>query len=88
VFDVGELDARGAIVINAEPSLDPPHESTQAGMHAIAERSRTYEYSREAKGLVGLLLEQNAVDSAHLATVPIDHRLVEHVPNDVHVSLR
>src|SRR5258706_5004657 len=43
LVDVGERNARGPVLMNAEPPLDPAHESTQGGIQAIAERSRTYE---------------------------------------------
>jgi hypothetical protein len=32
VIDVGEIDARGPVLINAEPPVDAAHESTQGRM--------------------------------------------------------
>jgi hypothetical protein len=86
--DVSERDAHGPAFINTEALLDAAHESTHGRMQSIAERRRTDEYCLKVNRLVRLLLDQNAIDSTHLAAVSIDHALIQNIPNDIHVSLR
>jgi hypothetical protein len=85
--DIAEIDARRAVVIQAEPLLDPPHESTAHRVQPITERGGPNENLDEPRRLVGFVVEHNPINPAHLASIPIAHALVQHIPNDIHVSL-
>ena len=74
----------GRLLIKAEPLLDSPHESTHDRVQPIAERGGTDDDCRETERLVGSGVEHNPIDPAHLASVSIDHALVQHIPNDIH----
>ena len=75
---------RRPVLIKAEPFFHPPHESTQGGMQPIPERSGADDNRRRGGAAGPAGVEQNAIDSAHLAAVAIDDALVEHIPHDVH----
>jgi hypothetical protein len=57
-------------------------------MKAIAENGGTDQEFGQSRRLTRALLERDPIDAAHLASIPIDHLLVEQIADNVHISLR
>jgi hypothetical protein len=53
-------------------------------MQTIGKNGRANEDRGQARRLVEVLTEKNAVDATHVPPVPIDDALVEHVTHDIH----
>jgi hypothetical protein len=86
--NIGEVDPRRPVLINTEPLLNTSNQSTQTRVQSVTERRRPDDNRGETERLVAVVLDHDGVHSAHLAAVSIDHALIQHVPNDIHVSLR
>src|SRR5437762_7942343 len=70
-------DVCSSDLIKAEPLFDSRHDSTHGGVQAIAERSGADDDGRETERATRLMIEQNAIDPAHLASVAIDDLRVQ-----------
>jgi hypothetical protein len=86
--DIRDVDPRRPVLINIEPFLHTSNQSTKMRVQSVTERRRPDDNRGETERLVGPVLDHDAVHSAHLAAVSIDHALIQHVANDIHVNLR
>ena len=88
ICDVCELDASWPIRAKAQRSFDSLHDPAQARMQSICKRCRSDQDGCEPRRLLRLDLDQNPIDTSHLAPVPVADLAIEHVSSDIHISLR
>jgi hypothetical protein len=86
MVNVAELDARRPVLIKAEPLLDTSNQFSKTRVQPVTERGGPDQNDGQTERLVGSVVDHNAIDSTHLASVPIDHTLVQHIPDDIHIS--